>query len=82
MELEGSRSLSHDGPMATLAPTVFVEPDQTGRWLVRRAGDEEFLSRHETANDADRAARALVREGTSLRVLLRDRYGRVHVSHN
>ena len=48
-----------------------------GRWIVRRAGDEEFLSRHETANDADRAARALVREDTTLRVLLKDRYQRV-----
>ena len=68
--------------MATLAPTVLVEPDQTGRWIVRRAGDEEFLSRHDTANDADRAAHALVRDDTSMRVLLRDRYGRVHVSRN
>jgi len=63
--------------MATSAPTVYVEPDRTGRWIVRRAGDEEFLSRHETANDADRAARALVREDTTLRVLLKDRYQRV-----
>ncbi len=64
--------------MATSAPTVFVEPDRTGRWIVRRAGDEDFLSRHETANDADRAARALVREDTTLRVLLKDRYQRIH----
>ena len=63
--------------MATSAPTVYVEPDRTGRWIVRRAGDEEFLSRHETANDADRAARALVREDTTLRVLLKDRYQRI-----
>ncbi len=63
--------------MATSAPTVYVEPDRMGRWIVRRAGDEEFLSRHETANDADRAARALVREDTTLRVLLKDRYQRV-----
>ena len=63
--------------MATSAPTVYVEPDRTGRWIVRRAGEEEFLSRHETANDADRAARALVREDTTLRVLLKDRYQRV-----
>ncbi len=63
--------------MATSAPTVYVEPDRTGRWIVRRAGDEEFLSRHETANDADRAARALVREDTTLRVLLKDRSQRV-----
>ena len=63
--------------MATSAPTVYVEPDRTGRWIVRRAGDEDFLSRHEPANDADRAARALVREDTTLRVLLKDRYQRV-----
>lgn len=63
--------------MAISAPTVYVEPDRTGRWIVRRAGDEDFLSRHETANDADRAARALVREDTTLRVLLKDRYQRV-----
>lgn len=63
--------------MATSAPTVYVEPDRTGRWIVRRAGHEEFLSRHETANDADRAARALVREDATLRVLLKDRYQRV-----
>jgi hypothetical protein len=65
------------GPMATSAPTVYVEPDRTGRWIVRRAGDQDFLSRHDTANDADRAARALVREDTTLRVLLKDRYQRV-----
>ena len=65
------------GRMATSAPTVYVEPDRTGRWIVRRAGDEDFLSRHETANDADRAARALAREDTTLRVLLKDRYQRV-----
>ena len=68
--------------MATFAPTVLVEPDQTGRWIVRRAGDDELLSRHETANDADRAAHALARGDASPRVLLRDRYGRVHVSRN
>jgi hypothetical protein len=66
--------------MATLAPTVLVEPDRTGRWIVRRAGDESFLSRHETATDAEGAARALRREDTNLMVLLRDRYGRVRVS--
>lgn len=64
--------------MATSASTVFVEPDRTGRWIVRRDGDEDFLSRHETANDADRAAHALAREDTTLRVLLKDRYQRVH----
>ena len=63
--------------MATSAPTVYVEPDRTGRWIVRRAGDQDFLSRHETANDADRAARALLREDTTLRVLLKDRYQRI-----
>ena len=65
--------------MPTSAPeTVYVEPDRTGRWIVRRAGTDGALSRHETANDADRAARALLREDTSLRLLLRDRYGRTH----
>ena len=44
---------------------------------MRRAGDQDFLSRHETANDADRAARALLREDTTLRVLLKDRYQRI-----
>jgi hypothetical protein len=64
--------------MATLAPTVYVEPDRTGRWIVRRAEDRDALSRHETATDADRAARALVREDATLEVLLKDRYQRVH----
>ena len=65
--------------MPTSAPeTVYVEPDRTGRWIVRRAGTDDALSRHETANDADRAARALLREDSSLRLLLRDRYGRTH----
>ena len=64
--------------MAISAPTVLVEPDRTGRWVVRRSGESDFLSRHETANDADRAARALVRENTNLRVLMKDRYQRVH----
>jgi hypothetical protein len=64
--------------MATSAPTVLVEPDRTGRWVVRRSGESDFLSRHETANDADRAARALVREDRTLRLLFKDRYQRVH----
>jgi hypothetical protein len=64
--------------MATSAPTLYVEPDRTGRWIVRRSGDTDVLSRHETANDADRAARALRREDTTLRVLLKDRYQRIH----
>lgn len=67
--------------MVTAAPTVYVEPDRAGRWIVRRAGDEACLSRHETANDADRAARALAREDASLRVLMRDRYQRIVSRH-
>jgi hypothetical protein len=55
------------------ASTVFVEPDASGRWTVRRAGERTTLSRHETATDADRAARAL-----GGRVVLRDRYQRIH----
>ena len=66
--------------MASSASTVFVEPDRTGRWIVRRAGDRDVLSRHETANDADRAARALLREDTTLRVLHKDRYQRIRPS--
>ena len=60
--------------MSTESPTtVLVEADAGGRWTVRRAGEREVLSSHETATDAARAAR-----GLGLRVLLRDRYQRIH----
>jgi hypothetical protein len=59
------------------ASTVFVEPDASGRWTVRRAGERIALSRHETATDADRAARAF-----GGRVILRDRYQRIHSDVN
>jgi hypothetical protein len=68
--------------MATSAPTVLVEPDRTGRWIVRRPDEDGFLSRHETATDAQGAARALRGEDATVRVLLRDRYGRIHISAN
>ena len=54
---------------------LLVEPGAQGRWTVRRAGEHQFISHHDTASDATRAAHI---QQTPVRVLLRDRYDRVH----
>jgi hypothetical protein len=55
-----------------VSSTILVEPERTGRWTVRRAGEAEPLSRHDSLTDAARAARPL-----GARIVTRDRYGRV-----
>lgn len=54
-------------------PPVHVLSDPRGRWSIRREGDEQPLSEHGSATEAERAARAIGRQ-----VIVHDRYGRVH----
>jgi hypothetical protein len=60
------------------ASTIHVEPNSTGRWIVRHEDAREPLSEHESATDAERAARALAEHEDASFVLLHDRYARIH----
>jgi hypothetical protein len=60
------------------ASTIHVEPTSTGRWIVRLDDERESLSEHESATDAERAARDLAQHEGAEDVLLHDRYARVH----
>ena len=53
--------------------SVHVVPDRLGRWRVQREGDEQPLSEHETATEAERAA---AREFAT-EIVFHDRYCRV-----
>jgi hypothetical protein len=56
---------------STSAP-VHVLPDRRGRWSVRHEGEDQPLSEHGSATEAEIAARALGRD-----VVVHDRYGRI-----
>jgi hypothetical protein len=60
------------------ASAVRVEPNATGRWVVRHDDESEPLSEHESATDAERFARTLARRENVSSVVLYDRYGRTH----
>jgi hypothetical protein len=60
--------------------TVHVEPNREGRWLVRYGNDSEPRSEHDSATEAERAARDAGVGQSGLLVLVRDRYARVHVA--
>ena len=64
----------------THALTVHVEPNREGRWVVRYGNDIEPRSEHETATEAERAARDGGAGQSGLLLLVRDRYDRVHVA--
>lgn len=55
--------------------TIHVEPDHRGSWTVR--ADAERVSEHQTATDAERAARVAARRFETTSVLMHDRYRRV-----
>ncbi len=56
---------------------IHIEPGATGRWTVRRGDEREARSEHESATEAERAARELADlDGVAL--VLHDRYSRVH----
>jgi hypothetical protein len=59
------------------AVAIHVEP-HAYQWAVRHDGAAEPVSVHGDASAAIRAARDLARALGHVRVLLRDRYGRVH----
>ncbi len=56
---------------------IHIEPGATGRWTVRRGDEREARSEHESATEAERAARQLADlDGVAL--VLHDRYSRIH----
>jgi hypothetical protein len=57
------------------ASTIHIEPSPTGRWAVRRGDEREARSEHDSATDAERAARALA-EVDGVALVLHDRYSR------
>jgi hypothetical protein len=63
----------------TRSATVHIEPSPAGRWIVRYGEDAPCASEHESATEAERAARAQVPDDEGLVLVLRDRYSRVHV---
>jgi hypothetical protein len=60
------------------ASTIHVEPTPAGRWIVRHDDERNALSEHESATAAQRVACDLAQIEGASRVLLHDRYSRVH----
>ncbi len=60
------------------ASTIHVEPTPAGRWTVRHDDERNALSEHGSATDAQRVACDLAQIEGASRVLLHDRYSRVH----
>ena len=64
----------------TPSRTLHVVPDRLGHWHVCREGEDQPLSDHESATDAERAAvRQADRSGVD-EVVVHDRYERTHVA--
>ena len=59
----------------TPVPVLHVTPTPLGTWRVQRNGDPRPLSEHSSATEAEREAR----KAGAAQILVRDRYGRVHV---
>jgi hypothetical protein len=64
----------------TPASIVHIEPNREGRWVVRYGEDYESCSEHNSATEAERAARAQVGGDDGALLLVRDRYARVRVA--
>jgi len=60
------------------APGLHVEPTASGRWVVCYEHHKQPLSDHLTASEAQGSAQARARTEGIARVLLHDRYTRVH----
>jgi hypothetical protein len=63
-----------------VTPTVHIEPNRAGRWVVRYGDDDQPRSEHNSATEAEHAARGRVGRSDRLLLLLHDRYARVHVA--
>ena len=59
-------------------PVIQVVPDQRGVWAVKRPGQSDPLSTHESLTEAERHAIRERRAGE--RIIIRDRYGRVRTA--
>ena len=53
---------------------IQIVPEPRGAWAVTRTGEDNPLSRHTSATEAERHARRERRAGE--RIIVRDRYGR------
>jgi hypothetical protein len=59
---------------------INVRPDTRGQWVVRDEDDPRFTSEHETATEAEFAARSRARASGVDSIMVRDRYERVRES--
>jgi aminoglycoside phosphotransferase family enzyme/predicted kinase len=57
---------------------LHVVPDAVGGWHVQREGEDDALSAHNSATDAERAAVRNARATATPQVLVHDRYDRIH----
>ena len=60
------------------APGLHIEPTASGRWVVCYEPHKQPLSDHLTASEAEGSAQRRARTEGIARVLLHDRYTRVH----
>jgi Uncharacterized protein conserved in bacteria (DUF2188) len=60
------------------APGLHVEPTASGRWVVCYEHHKQPLSDHLTASEAQGSAQRRARTEGIARVLVHDRYARVH----
>ena len=74
--IAASKTAAKDKQMPTSA--IRVEPNSTGRWVVRHDDERKPLSEHDSATDAERVAWTLAHRENVSSVVLYDRYGRSH----
>jgi len=59
-------------------PSVHVIPGRKGSWSVRTDADPVALSMHPSTTEAEWAAHRVARARGARRVIVHDRYGRLH----
>lgn len=62
------------------SPSLHVVPNRFGRWRVLMDGQDEPLSEHDSATDAERDALRRASTTGCHEVVVHDRYGRLHRS--
>ena len=58
---------------------LHVVPHARGSWHVHREGDDQPLSEHSSATEAEHAAVALAADEDPIEIVLHDRYGRLRI---
>jgi predicted kinase len=62
---------------AASSPSLHVSPDRVGGWNVRREGESQLLSEHNSETDAENAAIRTAKDTSAETVVVHDRYDRV-----